>query len=128
MELFDDAWLAAAADALRDLPAVEGADVVIDYVVSGAPGGKVTVGATLEHGRLTRLETGASPEADVTVSLSAPTAMALLTGELTPDAGYMNGSLKVEGDHPRWLLDLRVSRAAALTALGPVAAATEPLA
>ena len=120
MRLFDDDWMAAAAEALGELPEIDGADAVIDYVVSGAPDGKVTLGVTMTQGRVSELTTGKSSDPDVVISLKYDDAVALLTGELTGDVAYMNAALKVEGDHKRWLLDLREPRRAAVEALASV--------
>lgn len=117
MALFDDEWIDTTAATLAALPAADGGDLVVDYVVSGAPGGKVTLGVTVDGGRVVRLERGGSPDPDVVLSMSHDTAVAILAGTLSPDAGYMNGAVKVEGAHARWLLDLRAVRATALAAL-----------
>ena len=60
MQLFDDEWLVAAADALAGLPAVEGADAVIDYVIGGAPGGKLTISVAVIGGRVSAITAGRS--------------------------------------------------------------------
>lgn len=125
MRLFDSDWLAAAAAALVDLPEVGGADAVVDYVVSGTPRGKVTVGVTVADGRVTGIDEGRSSEPDVVVSGSYETFASILSGESSADAGYMNGALKVEGAHAQWLLDLRAIRLAAVDLLGPLMADTE---
>ena len=124
MEIFDDDWIAAAAAALADLPAVDGADAVIDYVVAGAPAGKTTLGVRLDGGRVAEITTGKSKDPDLVISLKYDAALAILTGEATSDAGFMNGALKVEGAHERWMLELRPVRLAAIEALAPVMADT----
>lgn len=124
MNLFDDAWLAAATEALGALPEIPGASVVIDHVVAGSPDGKVTVGATVIDGRVTEIRIGKSSDPDLVVSLGYDTLLAILAGELTSDAGYMNGAIKVEGAHERWMLELRPVRVAAVEALAPVMADT----
>ena len=124
MDLFDEEWLAAAADALSDLPAIEGASVAVDYVVSGSPAGKVTIGVTVENGRVTALRAGKSADPDLVISLTYDAALKILRGEMSSDAGYMNGALKVEGAHERWMLELRPARVAAIGALAPVMADT----
>lgn len=126
MELFGDEWLVAARSALADLPTVDGADGDLDYVVTGAPGGKVVIGVGLANGRVDRLDAGGSDDPDVVVTLGAATAEAILRGARSADSSYMDGSVKVEGDHRRWLLELRTTRAAALEALAPVMEATDP--
>lgn len=125
MQPFDDEWIAAAADALALLPEAEGATAVIDYVVAGSPSGKATIGVTIADGRVTSITTGKSADPDLVISLKYDVALAVLRGELTADAAYMNGALKVEGAHARWMLDLREVRAAAIEALAPVMAGVE---
>lgn len=124
MDIFDEDWVAAAANALGALPEVEGADAVINYVVAGAPAGKVTLGVTLASGRVTDISIGKAADPDLVISLKYEAALAILTGEATSDAGFMNGALKVEGAHARWMLDLRPVRLAAIEALAPVMADT----
>lgn len=125
MNIFDDDWLAAATAALGRLPELPGASATIDYVIAGSPAGKATIGVTLVDGRVTAMAAAKSDEPDLVISLKYPDALALLTGELTSDAGYMNGAIKVEGAHERWLLELRPVRTAVAEALAPVMADTE---
>lgn len=124
MNIFDDDWIAAAAAALAELPEVPGASAVIDHVIAKTPAGKATIGITLTDGRVTAMQAGKSAEPDLVVSLDYDKALAILTGEMTSDAGYMNGAIKVEGAHERWMLDLRPVRIAAIEALAPVMADT----
>ena len=125
MQLFDDEWLVAAADALAGLPAVEGADAVIDYVIGGAPGGKLTISVAVIGGRVSAITAGRSSDPDLVISLGYDAAAAIVSGVATSEAGYMNGTLKVEGAHARWMLDLRSTRLAAIEALAPVMANTD---
>ncbi len=124
MQIFDDEWLAAATEALAELPAIAGANAVIDYVVAGSPAGKATIGVAVEDGQVVSIETGKSSDPDLVISLKYDAALKILNGELSSDAGFMNGALKVEGAHERWLLELRAVRGAAIAALEPVMAAT----
>lgn len=124
MNYFDEEWLVAASAALAGLDAVDGADLVVDYVVSGAPDGKTTIAVRFVDGRVESVGLGRSTDVEVTISLSFDTAVAVLESRLSTDAAFMNGSLKVEGDYPSWLLGLRDARTAALAALAPVVDAT----
>lgn len=124
MEIFGDDWIAAAGAALAALPRRDGADAEIDYVIEGTPAGKVTLGVVLVDGRVTSLTAGKSAEPDLVVTMKYEAARKILAGEMTGDAGFMNGALKVEGAHRRWMLDLRPVRLAAIEALAPVMAET----
>lgn len=129
MQLFDQEWIAAANEALAGLPVVDGVDAVIEYTISGRPVGRVTLTVTfvdgvfsgIAQGKADRSESGG---ADIAISMNYPDAVAILWGESTSDAGYMSGAVKVEGDYPLWLLDLRPARVAAIDALAAVMART----
>jgi hypothetical protein len=124
MEIFGDEWLAAATDALSALPEIDGVSAVVDYVIAGAPSGKVIIGVTVDNGRPTAVAAGKSADPDVVVSLKYAVALEILAGDLSGDAAFMNGALKVEGAHEQWMLELRPVRLAAIAALAPVMAST----
>ena len=124
MLIFDEEWTAAAAAALAELPPIAGLGAVVEYTISGGPGGRVCLTAEVSDGIVSKFELGASADPDVAVSVGHADAVAILTAELTSDAGYMSGAVKVEGDYPRWLLDLRPVRKAAVEALAPLMAQT----
>ncbi len=132
MEFLSDEWLEAAAAEIGgalEAAGVEVPDVTIQYVVSGAPAGKVAVVVVLAGGGLAELRRGKHPGADVTVSLSAAHALEILGGRLRPEVGFMRGDIKVEGRHRVWLLDLQACRRAqpVVAALARLADATDPL-
>lgn len=124
MLVFDEEWTAAAAAALADLPPIPGLDAVVEYTISGRPIGRVSLTVTLADGVVSGIAAGKSRDADIAISMSYPDAVAILSGELTSEAGYMSGAVKVEGDYPHWLLDLRPVRLAAIEALAPLMAQT----
>ncbi|MCQ3806237.1 MAG: SCP2 sterol-binding domain-containing protein [Acidimicrobiaceae bacterium] len=124
MQVFDQEWTEAAAAAVAGLPPVAGLDAVVEYTVSGRPGGRVALTVTVSDGTVSEIALGRSPDPDVTVTLGYADAVAILSGELSSEAGYMNGAVKVEGDYRRWLLDLRPVRLAAIEALAPLMART----
>ena len=124
MQAFDEEWTEAAAAAVAGRPPVAGLDAVVEYTVSGHPGGRVALTVTVSDGTVSEIALGRSPDPDVTVTLGYADAVAILSGELSSEAGYMNGAVKVEGDYRRWLLDLRSVRLAAIEALAPVMART----
>ncbi len=124
MQLFDEEWIVAASEALGGLPAVPGLDAVIEYTISGRPIGRVSLTVTLADGVVSGIAAGKSKDNDIAISMNYPDAVAILSGEMTSDAGYMSGAVKVEGDYPLWLLDLRPVRLAAIEALAPLMAQT----
>ena len=79
---------------------------------------------TVENGRVAALRVGKSDAPDVVISLGYDVALRILRGEMSSDAGYMNGALKVEGAYERWMLELRPARLAAVDALAAVMADT----
>jgi putative sterol carrier protein len=54
----------------------------------------------IDHGTVT-VEAGRAPEADITVTEDAETAAALAKGDLTPQAAFMVGRIRVGGDMSR---------------------------
>ena len=124
MQLFDEEWIVAASEALGGLLAVPGLDAVIEYTISGRPIGRVSLTVTLADGVVSGIAAGKSKDNDIAISMNYPDAVAILSGEMTSDAGYMSGAVKVEGDYPLWLLDLRPVRLAAIEALAPLMAQT----
>ena len=139
MQIFDEEWIGAASEALAALPSVADVDAVIAYTISGHPNGRVTLTVTLTDGAVTGIAVGKSAVGksavgksavgksigpDIAISMSYADAVAILSGQMTSDAGYMSGAVKVDGDYPRWLLDLRPVRLAAIEALTPVMAQT----
>jgi len=112
-----DEWFAAANSALAALPSAGEVDAVVQWAVSASPEGKVTFHAVIEDGVISALAMGKASDATAAVSCSFDTFEALLAGDLSPDAAFMDASIKVEGDHKVWLLDLRGVRGAALAAL-----------
>ena len=117
MELVDDDWLAAAGAALDGLDAPGVADVVVVYVVTGTPVGKATVVVSVEDCRIAGVSRDAVTDPDLVITIKHDAAVRILDGEMSSDAGFMNGDLKVEGVHHRWLLELRSLRTAMLEAL-----------
>lgn len=112
-----DDWLTEAAGVLGGLDPVGEVDATLQYVVSGAPDGKVQVAVTVEGGKVTGVQTGKVEDPDLTITLAYDEALAILAGDTTADASFMRGAVKVEGSHAVWLLDLRDLRSVALPAL-----------
>lgn len=113
-------WFAAAAPALAALPPAGDASGVVQYVVASTPEGKVTFHAVIDSGVVNELMVGKAADADIVVSCSYDAFVDVLDGTKSADAAFMDASFKVEGDHKRWLIDLRDVRRAALSALADV--------
>ena len=109
--------LLEAGRRLGALEPVGDTDATVHYVVSGTPDGKLEVGIDIAGGHVESLTEGKPSGADITVTLAYDVVRSLLDGEVTADAAYMRGAVKVEGAHAVWLLDLRDLRTAAFDAL-----------
>ncbi len=101
VQYLSDEWMTAAAadlaasDSLRE--ATSDAELTIQYDVAGAPGGKAAYGITVDHGTVT-LEPGAHKDAQVRFELDYSSAAAIASGELSAQAAFMQGKLKLGGD------------------------------
>jgi len=101
MQYLSDEWMAAAAadlaasDSLR--AATAEAELTIQYEVAGAPGGKAAYGVSFDHGAVT-LEPGPHKDAQVKFELDYSSAAAIASGELSAQAAFMQGKLKLGGD------------------------------
>ncbi len=113
-------WIDEARKVLGSVDATGTADVTLQYVISGSPDGKVTLHARVTDGVVDEVAVGKVDAPDIVLSCSYDTALDVVRGVQTADAIFMNGALKVEGDHAGWLLELRDLRAGALAALGPI--------
>lgn len=92
-----EGWLDELGAALAAVDATGCADGVAQFVVSGSPSGSVPFCLVVADGRLS-LEAGRRPEPDMVMSWSYPDIVQLWQGELTLEAAYMSGRMKLEGD------------------------------
>lgn len=101
VEYLSDEWMERAAQALAGSEALaeatRGVDLVVQYEVSGAPGGRRDYALCLRDGSVT-LEQGPHPDAHVTFALDHATAASIAQGERSPQAAFMRGDLKLAGD------------------------------
>lgn len=101
VQYLSDEWMAAAGEALANDEALRvaaaDADLTIQYEVTAAPGGKAAYALRFEHGTVS-LEPGRHPDAPVSFTLDYPTAAQIARGELSAQAAFMQGSLKLGGD------------------------------
>ena len=100
-EYLSDEWMDAAGAALSSSAGLADAaadlDLTIGYEVAGAPGGKRQYAVSFDHGRVA-LEPNAGSNAPVTFALDYESAVAIAKGELSPQAAFMQGRLKLGGD------------------------------
>ncbi|MYG99999.1 MAG: hypothetical protein F4011_13315 [Acidimicrobiaceae bacterium] len=96
-EPLDDGWLEAVAVALEAVDASGAADGVAQVTVSGAPGGGVAFHAVVEAGRVS-LSTGRHSQPDLVAGWTYPDFVQAWRGELSVEAAYMTGRMKLEGD------------------------------
>ena len=104
-------WIAELGARGAELPEFEGASLVLQHEIAGAPDGKVRFHLVWENGRLVTAALGKHADPDIVVQAKAPEALRILTGDLSPDVAYMQGRLKVDGAYRRLLVDLRDWRA-----------------
>ncbi len=104
-------WIKTYADLGAALPKIDGATASVQYVVDGAPDGKTRWYELLRDGRVAEASLGKVKDPDITITWKAPEAIALLNGEKSADASFMQGRTKVEGDYVHWLFALRAWRA-----------------
>ena len=98
-------WFALGAVEGGGLPAVPGASIRLQQVVTGGPTGDVRYLTIIEDGRTVEQRVGVDSDADVTITTTYDDAVAIQRGELDINAGFMQGRVKVGGDMAK-LLDL----------------------
>lgn len=106
-----EAWIAELAARGAELPEADGASLVLQHEIAGAPDGKVRFHLVWVDGKLETAALGKHAEPDIVVQAKAPEARKILAGQMSPDVAYMQGRLKVDGDYRRLLVDLRDWRA-----------------
>lgn len=96
-----DEWMERAGEALAGSEALaeatKGVDLVVQYDVSGAPGGTRSYALCLRDGSVS-LEPGPHPDAHVSFTLDYGTAAEIARGDRSAQAAFMRGDLKLTGD------------------------------
>ena len=101
-------WFALVRESGAGLPAVPGASIVMQHVVSGAPQAKkLQAVIELRDGQVVDAQLGKRDDATCTLSWDYPVALAALRGDVPIDVAFMRGDLKVDGDYVTFLLGLR---------------------
>ena len=95
-----DEWMERAGSALSNSTELAArtaeSDLAISYVVAGAPGGKVAYTLHFDHG--TTSLTPSAADGSVTFELDYATAADIAKGDLSAQAAFMQGKLKLVGD------------------------------
>jgi putative sterol carrier protein len=101
VEYLSDEWMQRAGEALasdeRLRESSASVDLSIQYEVVGVAGSKLAYALRFDHGSV-GIEPGKHPEARVSFSLGYDTAVAVARGELSAQAAFMRGDLKLGGD------------------------------
>jgi hypothetical protein len=112
-EFLSEAWLELLGALGAELPEHEGATMVIQHEIAGAPAGKVRFHLVWVNGRLETAALGKHRDPDIVVQAKAAEALKILNGDMDPHVAYMQGRLKVDGDYRKFIVDLRQWRAGA---------------
>lgn len=92
-------WMDRAHELTAAVPETPGANVRLQQVVAGAPGGDVTYHLVIVDGRTVAQGLGEDPEgADVVLTSTYEDSVKVLLGELDPSAAFMQGRVKVTGN------------------------------
>lgn len=101
VQYLSDEWIEHARQALGADPALAesaaDAELTIQYEVAGAPGGKRAYALRFDHGAVS-LEPGSLPDPSVSFAVDYDTAAAIAQGDLSAQAAFMQGVLKLGGD------------------------------
>ncbi|MGB6059040.1 MAG: SCP2 sterol-binding domain-containing protein [Microthrixaceae bacterium] len=96
-EWFEQAGATISSSEVLQAAATASEDVTIQYEVTGSPSGKRTYTIWLRDGAA-GMDLGVSKDAQVTFGLDYPTAVQVAKGELSAQAAFMQGKMKLGGD------------------------------
>ena len=97
-ELLADGWAEAVSGALEGILLPAAADGTAQFTVSGAPGGRpAAFVVTVRAGRVS-LSAGRVRGADAALAWTFADFASAWSGEMSPEAAYMTGRMKVDGD------------------------------
>ena len=114
-EPLTSAWVSALAAAAQGATAPAGIELVVQQVVVDADGGEELAYAVRIGGGTVAVTEGRADDADVTFTQDRDTAVAIAAGELSAQAAFLAGRLRVGGD-----LRAALANARELAALGDV--------
>lgn len=104
-ERLTGAWCDTVTERLGALDPGPGGSGVVDWIVSGAPDGKVRVRWTVADGRplsVSPVDGASDDEADVETPVRYSDVEAVLDGSLDPAVAFMRGDLKPDGRAAAW--------------------------
>ncbi len=96
-EPLGEAWLESVAAGLEAVDAAASSDGVAQVVVGGSPSGAAQFHVVVDGGRV-GVVAGRHPEPDMLLSCSYLDFVRAWQGELSLEAAYMSGRMKLEGD------------------------------
>jgi putative sterol carrier protein len=114
-EPLTSAWVSALAAAAQGATAPAGIELVVQQIVVDAAGGEELAYAVRIGGGTVAVTEGRADDADVTFTQDRDTAVAIAAGELSAQAAFLAGRLRVGGD-----LRAALDNARELAALGDV--------
>ncbi len=91
-------WLDETVKLSSDQPQRPGASARLQYVITNAPDGDIRYYWILQDGVLVDSKLGDVAEADVVLTQSYEDAVKIQKGELDPNAAFMQGKVKVDGN------------------------------
>jgi hypothetical protein len=91
-------WLDEGRELAKSQPERPGASATMQYVVSGGPDGEIRYYWVLKDGKLLESHLGKIDDPDLTLTLSYEDSVLIQSGELDPNAAFMQGRLKASGN------------------------------
>lgn len=96
--LLEEGWLEAVGRSLAGISVPAAADGVVQFAVSGAPGGKFAAFHVIVSEGAIRLAAGRFSDPDALLKWKFPDFACVWASEQSLEAAYMTGQLTVEGD------------------------------
>ena len=91
-------WFDETRAMAESQPERPGATARMQYIVTGAPDGDVHYYWVVENGKLVDSQLGDLPDADFSMSLTYDDSLKIQRLELDPNAAFMQGRIKVNGN------------------------------